>query len=68
MTIKNAFIHFIHTLQDEICDALETIDGKAKFQEDVWQRAGGGGGKTRIIKDGNVFEKVPSPFRGEGAG
>ena len=57
MTIKNAFINFIHTLQDEICDALETIDGKAKFQEDAWQRHGGGGGKTRIIKDGNVFEK-----------
>jgi coproporphyrinogen III oxidase len=57
VTIKNAFINFIHTLQDDICDALETIDGKAKFQEDTWQRAGGGGGKTRIIKDGNVFEK-----------
>ena len=57
MTIKNAFITFIHNLQDEICDALETIDGKAKFQEDAWQRTGGGGGKTRIIKDGNVFEK-----------
>ena len=57
MLIKNAFITFIHTLQNEICDALEKIDGKAKFKEDAWQREGGGGGKTRIIKDGNVFEK-----------
>ena len=57
MTIKEAFISFIHSLQDEICDALEKIDGKATFQEDVWQRAEGGGGKSRTIKNGNVFEK-----------
>ena len=57
MSIKESFIEFIHTLQNEICEALEKIDGKAKFQEDVWQREGGGGGKSRIIKDGNVFEK-----------
>jgi coproporphyrinogen III oxidase len=57
VSIKNAFINFIHSLQDDICDAFESVDGKAKFQEDAWQRIGGGGGKTRIIKDGNVFEK-----------
>lgn len=44
-------------LQDRICQALEICDGKAKFQEDLWQRDGGGGGRTRVIENGNVFEK-----------
>ncbi len=44
-------------LQDKICAALEDIDGKAKFEEDPWQRPGGGGGRTRVIQNGNVFEK-----------
>ncbi|RMZ60697.1 oxygen-dependent coproporphyrinogen oxidase [Chryseobacterium nematophagum] len=57
MSIKNKFITFIHDLQDEICKALEEIDGKATFQEDLWERPGGGGGRTRVIADGNVFEK-----------
>ncbi len=57
MSIKDQFTQFIHYLQDEICDTLETIDGKAKFKEDAWQREGGGGGKTRILTEGGVFEK-----------
>ena len=57
MDIKANFITFIHELQDDICNKLEKIDGKAQFKEDIWQREGGGGGKTRIIKNGNVFEK-----------
>jgi coproporphyrinogen III oxidase len=44
-------------LQNRICDALEHCDGKAKFIEDAWQRPEGGGGKTRVITNGNVFEK-----------
>ena len=55
--IRNQFIEFIYKLQDEICEALEAVDGKSKFKEEVWQRDGGGGGKTRIISNGNVFEK-----------
>ncbi len=55
--MKESFIQFIHTLQDDICTALEKIDGKATFQEDTWQRQGGGGGKSRIMRGGNVFEK-----------
>src|SRR5690606_37282153 len=35
----------------------EEIDGAAKFREDVWERAEGGGGRTRVIENGNVFEK-----------
>ena len=44
-------------IQDEICAALEQVDGKAKFVEEKWERDGGGGGRTRIIQNGNVFEK-----------
>lgn len=44
-------------LQDAICNALEMEDGKGKFQEDLWTREEGGGGRTRIIQHGNVIEK-----------
>lgn len=44
-------------IQDEICRALEAVDGKAKFEEEKWEREGGGGGRTRIIQNGNIFEK-----------
>lgn len=48
---------FLLQLQDNICKALETADGSAKFSEENWERPEGGGGKTRIIKDGAVIEK-----------
>ncbi len=48
---------FFRQLQISICDALEREDGKAKFRVDEWQRPGGGGGITRVIADGAVFEK-----------
>ncbi len=57
MKRKEQFISFIHSLQDNICSGLEQMDGKAVFIEDKWERAEGGGGKTRVIADGNVFEK-----------
>ncbi|PUZ24468.1 coproporphyrinogen oxidase [Chitinophaga costaii] len=57
MSVKNEFITFIHSLQDRICAAFEEIDGQAAFREDAWERPGGGGGKTRVIADGKVFEK-----------
>ncbi|HEU4718627.1 MAG TPA: oxygen-dependent coproporphyrinogen oxidase [Bacteroidia bacterium] len=44
-------------LQDSICRALEDEDGKGKFHEDIWERPGGGGGRTRIMRHGNVIEK-----------
>lgn len=55
--MKTRFIELIHGLQDHICVALEEQDGGASFIEDRWERSGGGGGKTRVISDGNVFEK-----------
>ena len=56
---RGEWIGFIYTLQDKICKALEEIDGKAKFSEDAWQRAEGrgGGGLTKVIRQGTVFEK-----------
>ncbi len=57
MSIKQNWISYIHDLQNHICHALEKADGKAKFIEDAWERPEGGGGKTRVISNGNVFEK-----------
>lgn len=56
-SIKEEFVHYIHDLQNRICAALEAADGKAKFTEDKWERPEGGGGKTRVIANGAVFEK-----------
>jgi len=55
--LKDSFYAYIQTLQDQICAALEAEDGGATFQEDLWERPGGGGGRTRVIENGNVFEK-----------
>lgn len=55
--MKKEFLNYIHNLQDIITSKLEAIDGKATFQEDVWERPEGGGGRTRIIENGNIFEK-----------
>ncbi len=48
---------FLLSLQNNICSSLESVDGKGKFREDSWQRELGGSGITRVISDGNVFEK-----------
>lgn len=48
---------FVQQLQDNICQGLEQLDGKAKFIEDSWQRAEGGGGRSRVIQNGGVFEQ-----------
>jgi coproporphyrinogen III oxidase len=55
--MKNKFYTYIQTLQDQIVFGLETIEGKAKFREDIWERPEGGGGRTRVIENGNVIEK-----------
>lgn len=44
-------------IQDEICSGLEALDGKARFEEELWEREGGGGGRTRIIQKGDIIEK-----------
>jgi coproporphyrinogen III oxidase len=47
---------YFKDLQDGIVKAIEDLDG-VRFREDVWSREGGGGGRTRVLEDGNVFEK-----------
>jgi coproporphyrinogen III oxidase len=56
---RDKWIQFIYHLQDAICKTLEDTDGKAFFSEDEWERAEGkgGGGLTKVIQNGNVFEK-----------
>jgi len=44
-------------LQDRICAALEQEDGQGRFSEDRWQRAEGGGGRSRVLTEGRVFEQ-----------
>ena len=54
---KNSVISFFKSIQDDICNQLSNADGKAKFEEDIWERPEGGGGRTRVIQDGNILEK-----------
>ena len=53
---------YLQSLQDRICNALESTDGGARFREDAWVRAEGGGGRTRILRDGMVFEQAGVGF------
>lgn len=54
---KEHISHWLKQLQDSICSALEKADGAAKFEEENWTREEGGGGRTRIIREGKVIEK-----------
>jgi len=59
----NAVKAYFLDLQDRICDGLETEDGTAKFEEDLWQREGApGGGRTRVLTNGSVFEQAGINF------
>jgi len=49
-------------LQDDICRGLEAVDGKSRFEEDLWNREAGGGGRTRVMEQGGVFEKAGVNF------
>src|SRR5262245_40136347 len=50
-------VKYFRDLQERICGALATADGGAAFREDSWTRPGGGGGRSRVIEEGAVFEK-----------
>lgn len=55
--MKNKFYNYIQELQDTITSKLEEVDGVATFKEDLWKRPEGGGGRTRVIENGAIFEK-----------
>ena len=57
-----AVLAYLRGLQDGICSALENVDGKARFRNDSWQRAEGGGGDSRVLRDGTVFEQAGVNF------
>ncbi|MGZ4158287.1 MAG: oxygen-dependent coproporphyrinogen oxidase, partial [Bacteroidia bacterium] len=57
MLTKEEITNWFKLLQDNICNALEKEDAKGKFIEDNWTREEGGGGRTRIMQNGNVIEK-----------
>ncbi|MDV6316486.1 oxygen-dependent coproporphyrinogen oxidase [Idiomarina sp. HP20-50] len=48
---------YLMSLQDAICQKLAEADGENNFQEDSWDRPGGGGGRSRVMKNGAVFEQ-----------
>jgi len=59
---------WLRGLQDRICAAIETLDGGARFAEDSWTRPEGGGGRTRVLREGKVFEQAGIGYsRVEGA-
>lgn len=57
MGFKDKVVAAYQKIQDTICEGLEQTDGKGRFEEELWSRDGGGGGRTRILQNGNVIEK-----------
>lgn len=57
-SVRARFEKMIREAQDSVCSAIEAADGGGKFKEDVWSRPGGGGGISRVLQDGAVWEKA----------
>lgn len=53
---------FLLSLQNDICSALESTDTTKQFIQEEWQREGGGGGRTRVLEDGDIFEQAGVNF------
>ncbi len=53
---------YLRGLQDRLCETLQRADGTARFTEETWTRAGGGGGRTRVLKQGRLFEQAGVNF------
>lgn len=62
-TVNPEIVHtYLLDLQERICAALEQEDGGSRFREDIWERPEGGGGRSRVIEGGTVFEKAGINF------
>jgi coproporphyrinogen III oxidase len=61
LTLADHAADYFQDLQDRITTALEKLDGTS-FRQDAWTRAGGGGGRTRVLADGGLFEKAGVNF------
>lgn len=57
MISKEEIARQYQLIQDEISMGLENLDGTGKFDEELWHRQGGGGGRTRILQEGSIIEK-----------
>ncbi|KAK9143698.1 hypothetical protein Syun_013098 [Stephania yunnanensis] len=57
-SVRARFEKMIRDAQDSVCEAIEAADGGGTFKEDVWSRPGGGGGISRVLQDGAVWEKA----------
>jgi len=55
--LKDKVVEAYQKIQDEICAGLVIADGGGQFEEEIWTREGGGGGRTRVFQNGNVIEK-----------
>lgn len=62
MTPQERTSAYFQSLQDRICSGLAAIDGPTGFREDSWERPGGGGGRSRVLENGGVFEKAGVNF------
>lgn len=51
-------LNYLRSLQDTLCEQLEHLDGTGTFRTDTWERPEGGGGRTRILQNGAVFEQA----------
>lgn len=58
----DAVLAYLRDLQNRICTKLEQVDGAATFRSDAWQRAEGGGGDSRVMRDGAIFEQAGVNF------
>jgi len=57
MTFHVRVVEYFRGLQDRLCAGVEAADGTTRFREDAWTRPGGGGGRSRVMENGGVFEK-----------
>ena len=53
---------YLRALQDRICAGIEALDGEARFKADNWDRTAGGGGESRVLSDGKIFEQAGVGF------
>ncbi|MFM7150776.1 MAG: oxygen-dependent coproporphyrinogen oxidase [Gemmataceae bacterium] len=60
-SLRERAADYFRSLQDRIVEGLESLDGQ-RFHEDRWERPGGGGGRSRVLQEGKVFEKAGVNF------
>jgi coproporphyrinogen III oxidase len=58
----DAVLAYLRDLQEQICTALEDADGAGQFGRDTWTRDEGGGGESRVLRNGKVFEQAGVNF------